>query len=103
MTTNTGQFQVAKGDSFPVGEEFEILLLTDPTEPGYSVFVPALPGCATQGDNWEEALEMARGAIESHLSVFPRPAIDGDEKASIVRDWTEAGFKIESASVWVEI
>ena len=103
MTTSKGQFPVAQDDFSLVGEEFEILLLTDPNEPGYSVFVPALPGCATQGDDFEEALEMARGAIASHLSVFPRPAIEGDEKARIVRDWTEAGFKIQSATVRVEI
>ena len=34
---------------------------------GFSVFVPALPGCFTQGDTRDEALSMAREAIELHL------------------------------------
>ena len=31
---------------------------------GYSVFVPALPGCFTQGETLEEARAMAREAIQ---------------------------------------
>ena len=34
---------------------------------GYSVVVPALPGCNTQGDTYEEALENARDAIQLYL------------------------------------
>lgn len=36
---------------------------TEPGVGGYNVRVPALPGCFTQGDTIEEALEMARDAI----------------------------------------
>lgn len=32
-------------------------------EEGYSVFVPDIPGCMTQGDTMEEALTMAQEAI----------------------------------------
>ncbi|TAK04310.1 type II toxin-antitoxin system HicB family antitoxin [Patescibacteria group bacterium] len=32
-------------------------------EGGYDVFVPALPGCVTQGDSLEEAKRMAEDAI----------------------------------------
>lgn len=40
-------------------------------EGGYSVLVPALPGCFTQGETREEAVAMAREAIELHLeSLF---------------------------------
>ena len=39
-----------------------------PEEDGaFSVFVPALLGCYTQGDTREEALSMAKEAIELHL------------------------------------
>ena len=31
------------------------------------MFVPALPGCLTQGDTRDEALTMAKEAIELHL------------------------------------
>ena len=35
---------------------------------GYSVSVPDLPGCITEGDNLEEAFEMTRDAIGIYLS-----------------------------------
>ena len=36
-------------------------------EVGYTVTVPALPGCVTEGDSVEEALASAREAIEAYL------------------------------------
>ena len=42
---------------------------------GYSVQVPALPGCWTQGETVEEALAMAAEAIAGYLDVL---AEDGD-------------------------
>ncbi|MBU1159849.1 type II toxin-antitoxin system HicB family antitoxin [Patescibacteria group bacterium] len=36
-------------------------------EGGYVVYIPALPGCATQGETFEEAQEMAKDAIEGYL------------------------------------
>ena len=43
-------------------------ILLYPEEGGYSVLVPLLPGCATQGDTVEEALANAREAIEGHVA-----------------------------------
>jgi antitoxin HicB len=37
------------------------------TEGGYMVTVPVLPGCITQGDNIEEAIAMAKEAIELYI------------------------------------
>ncbi|MBI4066425.1 type II toxin-antitoxin system HicB family antitoxin [Candidatus Gottesmanbacteria bacterium] len=37
------------------------------TEGGYSVWVPALPGCASQGETVEEALANIQEAIELYL------------------------------------
>lgn len=34
---------------------------------GYSVWVPDLPGCASQGDNLEQAIENIKEAIELYL------------------------------------
>jgi predicted RNase H-like HicB family nuclease len=34
---------------------------------GYTVTFPDLPGCITEGDNMEEALHMAKEALELHL------------------------------------
>lgn len=36
-------------------------------EGGFVVSVPALPGCVTQGETYEEALMMAQDAIEGFL------------------------------------
>lgn len=43
--------------------KYTILLEPDPEEGGYTVTVPSLPGCVTQGDTLEEAIAMAKDAI----------------------------------------
>lgn len=39
-------------------------------EGGYVVSVPSLPGCYTQGDTFEEAVEMTQDAISGYLEVL---------------------------------
>lgn len=39
----------------------------DPDEQGYWVSVPALPGCFSRGETYEDAISNAREAIELHL------------------------------------
>lgn len=46
--------------------EYEVVL-TPEEEGRYSVTVPALPGCISQGKTREEALAMIREAIELYL------------------------------------
>jgi predicted RNase H-like HicB family nuclease len=41
------------------------------TEEGFSVSVPGLPGCWSQGDTEVEALENIADAIRDYLSVAP--------------------------------
>jgi len=36
---------------------------------GYWAEVPALPGCVTQGETWEEVMENLQEAIEGWLEV----------------------------------
>ena len=43
------------------------IVLETAEDGGYVVSVPALPGCFTQGDTREEALENAREAIELYV------------------------------------
>lgn len=45
---------------------YRILLRKEPEE-GYTVIVPSLPGCVTYGETIEEAIAMAREAIELYL------------------------------------
>jgi len=46
--------------------EYTVILIPE-EEGGYSVEIPALPGCYTQGDTKEEAISMAKEAIELYL------------------------------------
>ena len=45
------------------------VLVHDAEEGGYWAEVPAIPGCASQGDTFEELLENLYEAIEGCLSV----------------------------------
>jgi len=42
---------------------YTVILEPDPEVGGYTVFVPALPGCVTEGSTAEEALANVREAI----------------------------------------
>lgn len=51
-----------------MGDNLKYTVILVPEEGGgYSVEVPALPGCYTQGETREEAIAMAREAIELYL------------------------------------
>ncbi len=45
---------------------YRVLLRKEP-EGGYTVIVPSLPGCVTYGDSVEEAIDMAKEAIDLYL------------------------------------
>jgi predicted RNase H-like HicB family nuclease len=49
---------------------YTVLLEPDPDEGGYTVTVPELPGCITQGESLEESLEHAQEAIEGHIKAL---------------------------------
>lgn len=55
---------------------YEVKLLK--SEEGYAVWCPSLPGCASQGETEEEALENIKDAIREYLSVHDE-IIDGVE------------------------
>ena len=46
--------------------EYTIILEPDP-DGGFTVFVPALPGCITEGDTREEAIANAKEAIALYI------------------------------------
>ncbi len=48
---------------------YTIVLIPEPEEGGYSVLVPALPGCVTQGETVEECVAMAQDAIAGWIEV----------------------------------
>jgi len=51
------------------------VVLLPAEEGGYTVLVPALPGCVTEGDTLTDALLMVEDAIAGYLAVL---AEDGD-------------------------
>jgi predicted RNase H-like HicB family nuclease len=54
---------------------YTVILLKDPEEGGYTVVVPALPGCVTEGESVDEALAMAREALEAYVESL---LLDGE-------------------------
>jgi len=50
------------------------------TEEGYSVWVPGLPGCWSQGQTEEEALENIKDAIQAYLETVDRLANDNESR-----------------------
>lgn len=55
---------------------YTVLLQKEEETAGYSVIVPELPGCFSQGRTVDEALKHAKEAIECHLEGM---AQDGEE------------------------
>lgn len=52
--------------------EYTYTILLEPAseEGGYTVTVPSLPGCVTQGDTLEEAIAMAKDAIRLFIETL---------------------------------
>lgn len=47
------------------------MVLMDKNESGgYTVTVPSLPGCVSQGDNWDEALTNIEEAIAGYIEAL---------------------------------
>ena len=51
-------------------QEYTVILEPDEEGNGYTVLVPALPGCITQGTTKEEALERAKEAITLYIETL---------------------------------
>lgn len=59
--------------------EFDVVIIEEETG-GYIAFVPALPGCHTQGDGLEELMENIKEAIELYMETLTE-----EEKKDILR------------------
>ena len=49
---------------------YTIILHPDQEEGGYTVTVPTLPGCITQGETMDDAIAMAKDAIRLHIKFL---------------------------------
>ena len=47
--------------------EYTIILHPDEEQGGYTITVPSLPGCITEGDSIEQAISMAKDAIQLYI------------------------------------
>jgi predicted RNase H-like HicB family nuclease len=52
------------------------VVVHDAEDGGYWAEVPALPGCVTEADTWEELLANLAVAIEGWLSVDAEPSAE---------------------------
>ncbi len=55
------------------------------SEEGYGVWVPGLPGCASQGDSEQEALENICDAIREYLDVADELAGSGERRDVVLQ------------------
>ena len=63
--------------------KFQVVL--EPSdEGGYTVYVPTLPGCTSEGDSVDEALRNVREAIELYLEPVEDDFVAGEH--SLVRE-----------------
>ena len=76
--------EAAHNEAMAEPREYEIVLQPE-AEGGFSVSVPDLPGCHTQGETREEALAMAKDAIEGYLETLAQEGMPLPKPATIER------------------
>jgi predicted RNase H-like HicB family nuclease len=59
------------------------VIVHEAIEGGYWAEVPAIPGCATEGDSWDELIANLHEAIEGCLSV-DRSQLEIDDKSQLL-------------------
>jgi predicted RNase H-like HicB family nuclease len=50
--------------------KFDVVIMEDEEAGGYVAFVPALPGCHTQGETVDEVIKNIKEAIELYLETL---------------------------------
>jgi predicted RNase H-like HicB family nuclease len=59
----------------------KIKVVLEPAEEGgYTIYVPSLPGCISEGDTEEEAMTNIKEAIELYLEPVDEDIFDNAEK-----------------------
>jgi predicted RNase H-like HicB family nuclease len=62
------------------------IILEESDEGGYTVYVPSLPGCVSEGDTEEEAMENIKEAIELYLEPIEDDIISISAHKPMVRE-----------------
>ena len=81
------------------------LAVFEPTESGYSVYFPDLPGCVSFGEDFEEAQKQATDALGLHIYGMEK---DGDEmpipsKSPQVDPETAVGYMVSPITVFPDL
>ncbi|MDD3365219.1 MAG: type II toxin-antitoxin system HicB family antitoxin [Syntrophomonas sp.] len=81
------------------------LAVFEPTETGYSVYFPDLPGCISYGEDFEDAQRQAADALGLHLYGMEK---DGDKipipiKVPQIDPETATGYMVSPITVFPEI
>jgi predicted RNase H-like HicB family nuclease len=66
----------------------------------YGVTVPDLPGCFSAGDSFDEAIEMAREAIDAHCELLAEKGLDIPSPSSLAHHQADPDLQ---GAVWVVI
>jgi len=67
--------------------KYTIVLEPDTEEGGYTVTIPALPGCVTQGETVEECITRAREAIQGYIESLEKagePVPEETERPQVI-------------------
>ena len=66
----------------------------------YGVTVPDLPGCFSAGDTFDDAVEMAREAIDAHCELLAEKALDIPSPQALARHQADPDL---AGAIWVVI
>jgi predicted RNase H-like HicB family nuclease len=64
--------------------QYKAEIIINKDEHGYFAYCPALPGCVTQGESYEEAILHAREAVSLYLSTMSEEEIKAALSQEIV-------------------
>jgi len=71
--------------------EYRVVIEAEP-DGGYSVWVPALPGCASQGEDVEEALVNVREAIQCYIESAKKHGEPVPDEGTMTEAMVEVAF-----------
>ena len=64
------------------------IVLEPSDEGGFTVYVPSLPGCISEGDTEEEAIDNIKEAIELYLEPIDDDVLSSSSSKAVVKEIT---------------
>jgi predicted RNase H-like HicB family nuclease len=64
------------------------IVLEPSDEGGFTVYVPSLPGCISEGDTEEEAINNIKEAIELYLEPIDDDVLSSSSSKTVVKEIT---------------